>query len=145
MSTKRVVVTGVSRGLGRAMVEGFIGAGHIVSGCARSAEAIAELQDQYHAPHRFDVVDVTSDSVVELWAKEVLADGPVDLLINNAATINGNAPLWEVPNIEFDGLVDINIKGNGQRYPPLSARHGRARQSGVVVNFSSAWGRSTSA
>lgn len=143
MTVKRIVVTGVSRGLGRAMIEGFIAEGHIVSGCARSAEAIAELQDQYRPPHRFDVVDVASDSVVQLWAKEVLADGPVDLLINNAATINGNAPLWDVPSSEFDGLVDVNIKGTAnvlRHFLPAMVE----RQSGVVVNFSSAWGRSTS-
>lgn len=143
MSTKRIVVTGVSRGLGRAMIEGFIAEGHIVSGCARSPDAIAQLQDHCGPPHRFDVVDVTSDSVVQLWAKEVLADGPVDLLINNAATINANAPLWEVPSSEFDSLVDVNIKGTAnviRHFLPAMVE----RQSGVVVNFSSAWGRSTS-
>ena len=40
---KRIVITGVSRGLGRALVDGFIARGHVVFGCARSAETIAEL------------------------------------------------------------------------------------------------------
>jgi NAD(P)-dependent dehydrogenase (short-subunit alcohol dehydrogenase family) len=143
MSTKRIVVTGVSRGLGRGMIEGFIAAGHIVSGCARSADAIAQLQDEYGRPHRFDVVDVRSDAVVQLWAKEALAEGPVDLLINNAATINTNAPLWEVPSCEFDDVVDVNIKGTAnviRHFLPAMVE----RQAGVVVNFSSTWGRSTS-
>ncbi len=140
---KRVVVTGVSRGLGHALVEGLIAAGHQVVGCARSAEKIERLQSQYVRPHRFDVVDVRSDAVVALWAKEILAEGPVDLLINNAALINDNAPLWNVPAAEFDDLVDVNIKGTANMIRHfLSAMI--ERKSGVVVNLSSTWGRSTS-
>jgi NAD(P)-dependent dehydrogenase (short-subunit alcohol dehydrogenase family) len=142
MSTKRIVITGVSRGLGRALVEGLIAEGQIVAGCARSAEKIEQLQSQYVRPHRFDVVDVRSDAVVALWAKEILAEGPVDLLINNAALINGNAPLWEVPAAQFDDLLDVNIKGTAnviRHFLPAMV----ARQSGVVVNISSTWGRST--
>jgi NAD(P)-dependent dehydrogenase (short-subunit alcohol dehydrogenase family) len=125
------------------MAEGFIGEGHIVAGCARTAKAIEQLQEEYSRPHRFDVVDVRSDAVVELWAKEVLAEGPVDLLVNNAALINENAPLWEVPAAAFDDLVDVNVKGTAnviRHFLPAMIE----RRSGVVVNFSSGWGRSTS-
>jgi NAD(P)-dependent dehydrogenase (short-subunit alcohol dehydrogenase family) len=40
---KRIVIAGVSRGLGRALVDGFIARGHVVFGCAQSTKAIAEL------------------------------------------------------------------------------------------------------
>ena len=53
-SAKRIVLTGVSRGLGLAMAEGFIEPGHTVFGCARSEEAIAELRKRWPAPHRFE-------------------------------------------------------------------------------------------
>ncbi|MHB8897798.1 MAG: 5-formyltetrahydrofolate cyclo-ligase [Thermoguttaceae bacterium] len=141
---KRAVVTGVSRGLGRAMAEGFVARGQTVAGCARSAEAIDQLQARYPRPHRFDVVDVRNDAAVAQWAAAVLAEGPVDLLVNNAAVINRNSPLWEVPQAEFDALVDINLKGTAnvlRHFLPGMLR----RQLGVVVNFSSGWGRSTSA
>lgn len=51
--SQHIVITGVSRGLGRAMTEAFIAAGHRVSGCARNAEAIAALSTMYPAPHLF--------------------------------------------------------------------------------------------
>jgi len=143
VKAKRIVVTGVSRGLGRAMIEGFIAEGHMVAGCARSAEKIEQMRSEFGRPHRFDVVDVRSDAVVELWAREVLAVGPVDLLVNNAALINDNAPLWEVPAVQFDDLMDVNLKGTAnviRHFLPAMVE----RQSGIVVNFSSAWGRSTS-
>jgi NAD(P)-dependent dehydrogenase (short-subunit alcohol dehydrogenase family) len=34
-----------------------------------------------------------------------------DLLLNNAALINRNAPLWEIPAREFSDVIDVNIKG----------------------------------
>jgi NAD(P)-dependent dehydrogenase (short-subunit alcohol dehydrogenase family) len=141
---KRIVVTGVSRGLGRALVDGFIARGHITFGCGRSAKAIADLQHQYPAPNGFAVVDVTRDDEVRAWAAEVLKDGPPDLLVNNAATINRNAPLWEVPAEEFSQVVDVNIKGVVnviRHFLPAMIERGR----GVVVNFSSWWGRSGAA
>ncbi len=143
--SKRIVVTGTSRGLGAAMVAGFIERGHIVAGCARSEAAIAQAAEKWGSPHRFDVVDVTDDGQVARWAGEVLgASDPPDLLINNAALINASAPLWDVPAEEFSQVVDVNIKGVAnviRHFLPAMI----ARGSGVVVNFSSGWGRSVAA
>jgi NAD(P)-dependent dehydrogenase (short-subunit alcohol dehydrogenase family) len=139
-ASKRIVITGVSRGLGRALVDGFIARGHVVFGCARSTEAIAELRRRYPQPNGFTVVDVTRDDDVQVWAAEVLQGGPPDLLVNNAATINRNAPLWKVPAEEFSQVIDVNIKGTVnviRHFLPAMVE----RRRGVVVNFSSWWGR----
>ncbi len=139
-----VVITGVSRGLGRAMVDEFVRRGHRVFGCARSDTAIRSLNATHGSPHCFDVVDVASDAAVAAWAERVLAAaGPPDLLVNNAALINQNAPLWKVPADEFGRVVDVNIKGVAnviRHFVPRMIERGV----GVVVNFSSGWGRSTS-
>ncbi len=139
---KRILLTGASRGLGLAMAAGFITRGHTVIGCARRDDAIARLRDRWPAPHRFDVVDVANDKDVAAWAGDVLqSHGPPDLLINNAAVINSNAPLWEISADQFDRLVDINIKGVAnviRHFVPAMIQRG----SGVIVNFSSGWGRS---
>ena len=86
--TKRIVVSGVSRGLGRALVDGFIARGHVVLGCARTAEALAELRLRYRPPNGFTVVNITRDDEVRRWAEEVISGGPPDLLVNNAGTMN---------------------------------------------------------
>lgn len=146
MPTKRLIlITGVSRGLGRAMAEEFIRLGHTVIGCGRSETTAAELKKQFPAPHDFSTMDVSSDEQVAAWAKRILAShGAPDLLLNNAALINRKAPLWEVPAKEFSDIIDVNIKGVTHviRHfaPAMVARH-----SGVIVNFSSGWGRSTDA
>ena len=143
MATKLILITGVTRGLGRAMTAGLIARGHRVIGCGRSQNAIDQLSKTYGAPHRFDAVDVSDDAAVAAWAKAILAEaGPPDLLLNNAAVINRNAPLWQVPAAEFDRLVDVNIKGVAnviRHFVPAMV----ARGTGAIVNFSSGWGRGT--
>lgn len=141
---KVIVITGATRGLGRALVPLFIQAGHTVAGCGRSAEHVGMLQRQFGSPHSFAALDVTDDSAINRWAKEVLTQmGPPDLLINNAAVMNSLAPLWAIPAADFDRVVDVNVKGvaNSIRaFVPAMV----ARKSGVIVNLSSGWGRSTS-
>src|SRR6056297_908175 len=79
---RTVVLTGVSRGLGRAMLEHFAERGHTVWGCARDPHVVAELREQFSDPHRLEVVDVSLAEQVEGWAAS--CTGPVDLLVNNA-------------------------------------------------------------
>jgi NAD(P)-dependent dehydrogenase (short-subunit alcohol dehydrogenase family) len=143
-SSMIIVITGVSRGLGRSLAEAFIQAGHTVIGCGRSGEALFDLRMAHGAPHDFSVVDVASDSKVAVWAARVLEHGhPPDLLINNAGVMNRPGPLWEQDDREFTKVVDVNIRGmaNVIRHfvPPMVAR-----KKGVIVNLSSGWGRSVS-
>jgi len=142
---RRVLITGVTRGLGRAMVDEFIRLGHVLIGCGRSAKIIDELNAGCGSPHRFDVVDVADDAAVRAWALEVIeSHGTPDLLLNNAARINRNAALWRVPAAEFDAVIDVNIKGVAnviRHFVPAMVK----AQRGIIVNFSSGWGRATDA
>ncbi|ANM32081.1 oxidoreductase [Acidobacteria bacterium Mor1] len=141
---RTIVMTGVSRGLGRALAGEFVRAGHTVCGCARSAAALARLTEEHSGEHRFDRVDVTDDDQVRDWAESLASQGIVpDLLINNAALINRNARLWEVPPGEMDLVLRSNVLGTYhviRHFLPAMIEAGR----GVIVNFSSTWGRSTS-
>jgi NAD(P)-dependent dehydrogenase (short-subunit alcohol dehydrogenase family) len=139
----KILITGVTRGLGRALAEWYIANGHTVIGCGRSAE-ILNLRFAHPAPHDFTALDVVEENKVALWSEHVLArHGAPDLLINNAALMNNPAPLWRVPAAEFNRLIDVNIKGVAnviRHFVPAMV----ARESGVIVNLSSGWGRSTS-
>lgn len=143
MSDRRVFLTGATRGLGRALVDRFVESGCTVCGCGRSGDLIQDLSERYPSPHRFSVVDVGRVEEVRGWAEDLLADGPPpDLLLNNAALINRSAPLWEVPAEEFARVVEVNLTGSFhavRAFLPAMIARGR----GVVVNFSSGWGRST--
>jgi NAD(P)-dependent dehydrogenase (short-subunit alcohol dehydrogenase family) len=142
---KLVVITGVSHGLGRAMAEEFARLGHTVLGCGRSQNDIDSLNEKLGKPHDFYSVDVSQDEAVKSWASICLAaHAAPDLLINNAGVINRNARLWEIEAREFAEVIDINLKGTAnviRHFAPAMVK----RKCGVVVNFSSGWGRSADA
>ena len=142
---KTILITGVTRGCGRALAVEFIRLGHVVIGCGRSEKEIAWLQRQFPAPNDFAVVDVSSDEKVAMWAVRILqSHAAPDLLLNSAALINRSAPLWQVPAQEFSDVIDVNIKGVAnviRHFVPAMI----ARRTGTIVNFSSGWGRSTDA
>src|SRR5262245_47780602 len=109
---KTIVLTGATRGLGRAMAIEFARLGHVVLGCGRSRPGVEKLRSELGSHHDFDCVDVTRDSAVAAWAARLTASfGPPDLLLNNAGQINRTARLWEVPAGEFDVVLDVNVKG----------------------------------
>lgn len=141
--TKLVLITGVTRGLGHALAEYCLHQGHRVWGCGRHAGVLDEWQTQW-PESRFEVVDVADEAAVSSWAGHCLGEGESpDFLVNNAALINANAPLWQVPVEEFSAVIDVNVKGVFhviRAFLPAMLDRGE----GVVVNFSSGWGRSAS-
>jgi NAD(P)-dependent dehydrogenase (short-subunit alcohol dehydrogenase family) len=141
---RRIVLTGATRGLGRALVDRFVEGGHTVWGCGRSDEHVAALCRAFGRPHDFAVVDVADDTAVAAWAARMLTSGGApDLVINNAALMNDPAPLWKVPADAFGRLMDVNVDGTVnviRAFVPSLISAGR----GVVVNLSSGWGRSAS-
>jgi NAD(P)-dependent dehydrogenase (short-subunit alcohol dehydrogenase family) len=145
MARKIVLITGVTRGLGRAMVDEFARLGHTVLGCGRSKDGIEQLRRQVGPPHDFAGVDVASDDEVKAWAGRLLSSqGAPDLVLNNAGVINRNAPLWKIGAQEFSQVMDVNVKGIAnviRHFVPEMIK----RKRGVIVNFSSGWGRSTDA
>ncbi|MDF9833062.1 NAD(P)-dependent dehydrogenase (short-subunit alcohol dehydrogenase family) [Ereboglobus sp. PH5-5] len=143
-NAKKIVVTGVTRGLGRALAEEFIRLGHTLIGCGRGADGILDLRFTHSSPHDFSAVDVSVPAKVDLWAERVTGiHGAPDLLINNAGFMNKPAPLWKVPPEDFARVLDVNVKGMAnviRAFAPDMIKAGR----GVIVNFSSGWGRSVS-
>jgi NAD(P)-dependent dehydrogenase (short-subunit alcohol dehydrogenase family) len=141
-----VLLTGATRGLGRALVDRLVERGHTVVGCGRSQAALAELRRRYPAPHHFYTVDIADGAEVGGWADIVLQQvGVPDLVINNAALINRSAPLWEVPEAEFTRLLKVNIGGVAnvvRAFVPRMIDQPEERR-GVIANLSSGWGRST--
>lgn len=122
----------------------FVDGGHTVAGCARRAERIAELSEEFAGEHFFRVCDVSSDEDVKQFCRLAYGGtGVPDLVINNAAIINPPGTLWEIGAEDFDRLMEINVSGTANviRYVvPLMVEEGK----GMIVNLSSGWGRSTS-
>jgi len=141
---KTVLITGCTRGLGRALLLGVADEGHTVIGCGRDPELVTALGDELGSPHRINVVDVSRDDAVKKWADSVLSvQGAPDLVVNNAALMNRSAPLWAMSADEFDRVVAVNLNGVTnviRHFAPAMIERG----TGVFANISSGWGRSTS-
>lgn len=143
--SKLILITGVNRGLGRAMTETFIQQGHTVIGCSLNREAIASLEQKFDEPHHFTAVDIADEMQVKNWSQVITSkyDAP-DLIINNAGIVHELAPLWEIEGQIFDRVIDINIKGVAnvlRHFLPQMV----AKSQGVIINFSAGWGRYTTA
>lgn len=127
----RILITGASRGLGRALAVELAHRGHEVVASARQIADLADLQVAEKI-----ALDVTVASSVR---DAIEAAGNVDVLINNAA-INAEGPVEAVPIDVVQSVFETNVFG------PLRVIQGflpgmRARRRGLIVNISSLAGK----
>jgi NAD(P)-dependent dehydrogenase (short-subunit alcohol dehydrogenase family) len=145
MSKKAWLITGATRGLGLALARWVANKGYVVYGCGSQASTVAQAQAQLGHPHRIEQVDISDAEAVSAWVNKIFnSAGPhPEWIVNNAAIITPNAPLWQVSADDFSRLLAINISGSFHVIracvPYLQQQSG-----GVIVNFSSGWGRSVS-
>jgi NAD(P)-dependent dehydrogenase (short-subunit alcohol dehydrogenase family) len=110
----RALVSGASRGIGRAIALGLADAGYDVVGVARSGDALADLGVEIEAkgraflPLELDLVSVDAipEAVGRAWEWR---DG-IDVLVNAAGIIIRTSPL-EVTPAEWDDVFDTNVRG----------------------------------
>src|SRR5262245_13882384 len=127
----RILITGCSKGLGRATAIELARRGHEVIATARNPETLVDLPAA--ARLALDVTDVESVRGVAETA------GTVDVLVNNAAEI-AIGPLESIPFAEIRRLYDINVFGTLHMIQAFAPGM-RARRAGTIVNVSSMVGR----
>ncbi|MEM7143760.1 MAG: SDR family NAD(P)-dependent oxidoreductase [Verrucomicrobiota bacterium] len=114
LTGKGAVVTGGSKGLGKAMAMGFAGAGADVMICSRSEDelkaAVAEIgEGATGGKVAYRVVDMSDRGAVSAFADEAVAElGKVDILVNNAGT-NVPQPIDEIEDEAWDGVLELNL------------------------------------
>jgi NAD(P)-dependent dehydrogenase (short-subunit alcohol dehydrogenase family) len=138
---KVVIVTGGSRGLGKAMVEAFAERGATVVIASRKLENCVSLAEQVSNRHAVKALPVGCN--VSDWAQcdaliETVYDayGRVDVLVNNA----GLSPLYpsldQVTESLFDKVIGVNLKGPFRLASVIGARMA-AGDGGAIINISS--------
>ncbi len=136
---KVVVVSGGSRGLGRAIVEHLLDGGDAVATCSRSRTAfVDELEQDPERRDRFlfAQVDIAEPASVRAFTKEVVARfGRIDALVNNAG-IARDGLLATQPIDQIGELLDVNLKGTLVLTRACVRAMLRAR-AGRIINISS--------
>jgi len=147
---RSALVTGGSKGLGRCMAQALAEAGADVAICSRSGSEAAETAAEIAGATGRRVIglecDVTDPGSVRRLASACEAElGQIDILINNAG-INIRKPTAELPEEDWDAVVDITVKGSflcSQAFMPgmMERKWGRIVMLGSIMSFIALAGR----
>ena len=143
MSRKTVLVTGASRGIGKAIAIKFARKGYNVAiSCIRNEDRLMQTKkeiENYQVPclaYMGDMGDM--DCCKELFAKIKKQFGGIDVLVNNAGITRDNLIL-RMSEEEFDAVVETNLKGCFHTIRHLS-RYFLKQKSGKIINIASVSG-----
>lgn len=125
-----MLITGASRGLGRALAETYAAAGHRVFGCSRGNS------DFTHQNYHHIVTDVRDDAAVRYLFKEIgAASGQIDVLVNNAGlTLSRPAMLTTTP--EAEEILKTNVVA-AFAVMRETIKHMKRTRCGRIINMSS--------
>lgn len=136
---KTVLITGGSRGIGRACAQLFAENGYNVAVNYFSSEKKArELELGYENIRAF-YADVSSKSDVDAMVSDIKnVFGPIDILINNAGIAQSKL-FTDITEAEFDRMIAVHLKGafnsvKSVLYDMIDKKQGR------IINISSIWG-----
>jgi len=143
MERKVVLVTGASRGIGRAIALTFAQNGYdVIINCLKSADALASLERQILSMGvrcKSFIGDVGSPSFVELMFRSIEKEfGTLDVLINNAG-ISYVGLLTDMTPSDWKMVMDTNLSSVFyccSKAIPMMLK----KQSGRIINISSMWG-----
>lgn len=141
---KTVLITGASRGIGRAIACAFAKEGYrLIINCSRSEAKLLSLKEElaasYHTDILADIGDVSDYSyVTRLFEKASARFGGVDIVINNAG-ISHIGLLSDMSIDEWNHIVATNLTSVFSACK-LAVPYMVRQKSGKIINISSVWG-----
>lgn len=117
------IVTGGSRGIGKAIVDALVARGATVEICSLSGAGVA--------------VDVRSREQVQVFVQDVWKrHGRIDILVNNAGAAHPLLPIEEIDESDFEACFDTNVKGVFHLVQAVLP-HMKQQGSGAILNVGS--------
>jgi NAD(P)-dependent dehydrogenase (short-subunit alcohol dehydrogenase family) len=139
LAGKVALVTGASRGIGRAIAERFAHEGARVVICGRKQETLDEVARTHPALIPISCHVGKPDQLNALVERAQAETGVIDILVNNAATNIAQGPCLEMDEGQFDKMIEINLK-SAFRLVKLAAPEMCRRGSGSIINIASVAG-----
>jgi len=134
------LITGASRGLGRAFTEEVLKAGHRVVATARNSEQLVDVASKFGQNVRIVSLDVTKEAQAKYAVDSAIeAFGGLDVLINNAGYGNVS-PVEDTPLADFRAQIETNLFGVIIMTKAVLP-YFRERASGHIIQISSIGGR----
>jgi dehydrogenase/reductase SDR family protein 4 len=134
------IVTGASRGIGRAIAESFVREGARVVICGRKQDTLNRVAAEIGASTTPIACHIGKSEQIDNLVERVTREfGRIDILVNNAATNIAQGPCLEMDEAQFDKMVEINLKSVFRlvkRVAPAMC----ARGSGSIINIASVSG-----
>ena len=111
LNGKIAIVTGASRGIGRAIAEVFAREGARVVICGRKQETLDRVAGEIGPSVKPIACHVgRAEQIENMVATTAREFGPIDILVNNAATNISFGPCLDVEEAQFDKMIEINVK-----------------------------------
>jgi dehydrogenase/reductase SDR family protein 4 len=137
LNGKIAIVTGASRGIGRAIAETFAREGARVVICGRKQETLDQVAHEIGSSVKPVACHVgRADQIENMLAITAREFGPVDILVNNAATNISFGPCLEIDEAQFDKMIEVNLK-SAFRLIRAVAPGMCARGRGSIINIAS--------
>jgi len=137
LTGKVSIVTGASRGIGRAIAEVFAREGARVVICGRKQETLDQVAREIGPPVKPVACHIgRADQIETLVATTTKEFGSIDILVNNAATNISFGPCLEIDEAQFDKMIEINLK-SAFRLVRAVAPGMCERGNGSIINIAS--------
>lgn len=144
---KVAIITGASKGIGKAIAYAMGKAGAKVVVSSRKQEAVEEVAKEFQA-EGIEAVGLAcnvgnTEEIPAFLEKVNKAYGAIDILVNNAGTSLHFGPILDIQEWQYDKTFDVNLKGpfelSRQVHPFMKTRGG-----GAIINIASVEGQSPS-
>jgi dehydrogenase/reductase SDR family protein 4 len=137
---KVAIITGSSKGIGKAIAKGLAENGAQVVISSRSQEACDAVVEEFKKEGLSAIGIVChvgkDDQRKQLVSKTIAAFGRIDILVNNAATNPVYSPIEEIDPVIFDKIMEINVKAPWA-LSNLVLPHLQANKNGSIINIAS--------
>jgi NAD(P)-dependent dehydrogenase (short-subunit alcohol dehydrogenase family) len=142
LARKRVLITGAGTGLGKAMAHRFLQLGAVVHICGRREEVLEKTASELSASAEGSIhpipCDVRNAEAVEAMIDSIWSEGPLDILVNNAAG-NFIARTEELSTRAFESVIGIVLMGTLYCTMACGRRWLKAGHSGTVLSISATY------